>query len=100
MARKRNSSEAADERRDESEDANFQSDLHRCRKAERDEPPDAHQFRVNRSAQQFGAMLPVVPEQVANEDGCKIDASESGRPTGTDGAHRGGAKPSVDEKPV
>src|SRR5260370_17804379 len=100
MARKRNSSEAADERGDESEDANFQSDLHGSGKAERDEPPDARQFRLNRSAQQFGAMLLVVPEQVANEDGRKIDAGAGGGPTGTDGSHRGRTKPSVDEKPV
>src|SRR5260370_4814045 len=100
MDRKRNSSEAADERRDQSEDANFQSDLHRCRKAECDEPPDAHQFRVNRSAQQFGAMLLVVPEQIPNEDGRKIDAGESRGPARTDSAHRGRTKPSVDETPV
>src|SRR5260370_1262042 len=45
-------------------------------------------------------MLLVVPEQVANEDGRKIDAGEGSGPAGTDGAHRGRTKPSVDEKPV
>src|SRR5258708_1497852 len=45
-------------------------------------------------------MLLVVPEQVANEDGRKIDAGEGGGPTGTDGSHCGRTKPSVDEKPV
>src|SRR5437879_4207273 len=45
-------------------------------------------------------MFLVIPEQVANEDGRKIDAGEGGGPTGADGSHRGRTKPSVDEKPV
>src|SRR5437660_10386280 len=99
MARKRNAAEAADERGDQSKDADFQSHLQRCRKAECDEPPDARQFRLNRSAKQFGAMLVVVPEQVADEDGRKVDAGEGGGPTGTDGTHFRRAKLSIDEKP-
>src|SRR5438445_13749694 len=100
MARKRNGSEAANERGDQSKDANFQSNLHRCRKSECYEPPDARQFRLNRSAKQFGAMLLVVPEQVANEDGRKIDTGEGGGPTGTDGTHRRRTELSIDQKPV
>src|SRR5882762_8424308 len=45
-------------------------------------------------------MFLVIPEQVANEDGRKIDAGEGGGPTGADGSHRGRTKPSIDEKPV
>jgi len=69
VARQRNSSETTNERRDQCEDADFQRDLQGCGKSECDEPPDARQFWMNRSAKQFGAMLLVVPEQVANEDG-------------------------------
>src|SRR5712691_10251997 len=100
VAGKRDGSQAPDERSDQREDANLQRDLHGCGKAQGDEATDALQFRLNWRAQQLCAVLLVVPEQIANEDCCKIDACPGRRPTGTDRSHRGCAEFAVDQNPV
>ena len=100
VARKSDGSQAADKGGGESEDADFQGDLNGCGKPQRDKAADASEVNIDRSLEQLGAVTAIVPEQIADEYDCQIQAGNGCGPARTHHAHRGSAPFAVDENPI
>src|SRR4029077_13477313 len=100
VAGKRNSAKPSDERRDESKDAALQRELNGSRESQSNEAADARQVDVDGSAQQFGSVLPVVPEQVTDEHRGHVKPGDGRRPAGTNRTHSGRSPFAVNENPI
>jgi len=96
----RHGTKASDQSSCECEDAALERKLHGRRKAKCDQTANAAKIGLDGSFEEFRAMARVVPEKVADEDKRHVSSRNGSGPTGTDRAHGGHAKFSVDQGPV
>ena len=100
MGGERNRTETGEERGNESEDADFGSELKCSGKAESDEAADALEVGLHGSFEEFGLVARVVPEEVDDEDEGEVSAGDGGGDAGAGDAEGGEAEFAEDEDVV
>jgi len=100
MCGERNSAETRDKRGNESEDADFGGELKCGGKTKSNEAADALEVGLNRSFEEFGFVVGIVPEEVDDEDESEVSAGDGSGDAGACDAECGEAQLAEDEQVI